>query len=287
MVRPRILERGDEAAIDAFCHRFPNSTMFLQANLREHGLAGSPEPVASVWVGVEDDAGMLVGVMAHDGQERLVLELPTGLADAVRLCVEMSRRPVSGILGPRAQVVAARTALGGDDWPVRLDSRELLFALRLRDLRMPGMVERDEITARRATFDDMELLFAWRTAYEQELGGFRPSLQAAEARRRRLERGIAQGRVFLLHDYEQGLAMAAFNAVLPNCVQIGGVFTPPELRSQGFARAVVAGALREARYEGVARSVLFTAEGNVPAQLAYRKIGYEEVGDYGITVFDR
>ncbi len=70
------------------------------------------------------------------------------------------------------------------------------------------------------------------------------------------------------------VAYAAYNAALPTCVQIGGVWTPPLLRSRGYARAAVAGALLAARERGVPRSVLFTEEDNHPAKAAYRALGY-------------
>ena len=79
--------------------------------------------------------------------------------------------------------------------------------------------------------------------------------------------------------------MSAFNAALPDMVQIGGVYTPPALRGHGYGRAVVAGSLLEARADGVERSILFTAAGNAPAQRAYRALGYRVVGRYGVVVF--
>ncbi len=82
------------------------------------------------------------------------------------------------------------------------------------------------------------------------------------------------------------VAMSGFNASLPDVVQIGGVFTPPELRSQGYGRAVVAGSLVLAREQGVGRSVLFTPHDNVAAQRAYEALGYVAIGDYGLVVFE-
>ena len=79
---------------------------------------------------------------------------------------------------------------------------------------------------------------------------------------------------------------SAFNAALPDCVQVGGVFTPPPLRGRGFGRAVVAGTLLLARERGVERSVLFTGPDNAPAQTAYRALGYRDIGDYGLVLFD-
>ena len=81
------------------------------------------------------------------------------------------------------------------------------------------------------------------------------------------------------------VAYAAYNAAVPTCVQIGGVWTPPDLRGQGFARAVVAGSLLAARERDVQRSVLFTEVDNHFAKSAYRALGYERIGDYGMVMF--
>ena len=56
--------------------------------------------------------------------------------------------------------------------------------------------------------------------------------------------------------------------------------TPPELRRRGYARAVVAASLLDARAEGAERSILFTPVENIPAQRAYEALGYRHIGDY-------
>jgi predicted GNAT family acetyltransferase len=66
---------------------------------------------------------------------------------------------------------------------------------------------------------------------------------------------------------------------------VGGVWTPPELRGQGFARAVVAGQLMILAREGVRRGVLFTGEDNITAQRAYRALGFAELGPWGTTFY--
>ena len=70
--------------------------------------------------------------------------------------------------------------------------------------------------------------------------------------------------------------------MLPDAVQVGGVWTPPQLRNRGYARAVVAGALLAVRAAGVRRSVLFTAEANLPAQRAYAALGFTRIGDWAL-----
>ena len=81
------------------------------------------------------------------------------------------------------------------------------------------------------------------------------------------------------------VAYAAFNANLPDTVQLGGVWTPPEYRRRDYARNVVAGALLAAREAGVRRAVLFTGANNCPAQSAYSSLGFVRVGGYGLVMF--
>jgi predicted GNAT family acetyltransferase len=72
---------------------------------------------------------------------------------------------------------------------------------------------------------------------------------------------------------------------MPDSVQIGGVFTPPQYRSRGYARSAVGGTLLDARERCVRRAILFTGEDNVAAIAAYRALGFERIGDFNITLF--
>ena len=79
----------------------------------------------------------------------------------------------------------------------------------------------------------------------------------------------------------EGQSFRADSQVRDN-VQIGGVWTPPELRGRGYARRVVAGALRVAEGEGVRRAVLFTE--NPAARRSYEALGFRQVGEFGVIV---
>ena len=68
--------------------------------------------------------------------------------------------------------------------------------------------------------------------------------------------------------------------------RIGPVYTPPELRGRGYARAAVASHLESVVPHGVARSILFTDEANEPARRCYLGLGYEIVGQYGLIFFE-
>jgi predicted GNAT family acetyltransferase len=79
------------------------------------------------------------------------------------------------------------------------------------------------------------------------------------------------------------VAYSIFNAELEDMVQIGGVWTPPELRGRGYGGGVVAGSLVHARSRGVTRAVLFAERAD--AKRAYRRIGFRSVGEYGLLLF--
>lgn len=68
-------------------------------------------------------------------------------------------------------------------------------------------------------------------------------------------------------------------------VQVGGVYTPPEFRNQGYARSVVAGSLLEAREKGVGRAILFTGTEMNAAKRCYESLGFTPAGDYGLVIF--
>ncbi|WP_255362889.1 GNAT family N-acetyltransferase [Anabaena sp. CA = ATCC 33047] len=85
---------------------------------------------------------------------------------------------------------------------------------------------------------------------------------------------------------DQPVAYSAFSGRLPDVVQIGGVWTPPELRGKGYAKCVVAGSLLEVRSQGVHRAILFTSPENLAAQAAYRGIGFHPTGEkFGLVLF--
>ncbi|HEU5059432.1 MAG TPA: GNAT family N-acetyltransferase, partial [Kofleriaceae bacterium] len=103
--------------------------------------------------------------------------------------------------------------------------------------------------------------------------------------RETIEREVERGALWVLRRAGKPVAMTALNARLPECVQVGGVFTPPELRGRGYGGAVVAGQLVDVRAAGARRAVLFTETENRAARRAYERIGFVRVGDYGLVMF--
>jgi predicted GNAT family acetyltransferase len=115
--------------------------------------------------------------------------------------------------------------------------------------------------------------------------GEQDSSHLREHTRASMERYLEEGHTWVLEHRGEPVACSSFNTAIKEAVQVGGVWTPPELRSRGYGRAVVAASLLDARAEGVTTAILFTPEDNIPAQRAYEALGFCHIGSYRIVLF--
>jgi predicted GNAT family acetyltransferase len=77
------------------------------------------------------------------------------------------------------------------------------------------------------------------------------------------------------------LAVTGFNADVGHAVQVGGVYTPPDLRGRGNSSRAVGLHLARTRAAGRTRAVLFS--GNPTAQRAYMRLGFEKIGAFAMA----
>ena len=80
------------------------------------------------------------------------------------------------------------------------------------------------------------------------------------------------------------VAKANTNAIGINCVQIGGVYTHPLYRRNGYAGSLVKALCNRALRAGK-QPVLFVKEKNMPAFSLYQKLGFTECGHYTIAYY--
>jgi len=92
---------------------------------------------------------------------------------------------------------------------------------------------------------------AWRAEYHAELLGASRSAALEQQGRREAEERRRSGALWVLTVGGEIVAMTGFNAEARGIAQVGGVYTPPERRGRGYARAAVAGSLELARQRGV------------------------------------
>lgn len=280
----RLLRAADAPAFEAFLGPRAETSLFLLANARRAGFLDYGRPFEGTYAGAfEND--LLVAVAAHFWNGFVAVQAPDQLEAVLGKAVAASGRAVKGLTGPHAQVVAARRALRAEGRPAAVEAPEGLFALDLADLRVPDVLASGAAGCRRPREEEEDLLCSWRAAYRREALGEPEGQENREAAAEEVRALRASGSQFVLETQESDrpVASSAFNARLPEIVQVGGVWTPPDRRGRGYGRAVVAGSLLEARAQGVVRSVLFTE--NPAARRAYEAIGFRRVGEYGLVIF--
>ena len=279
----RVLHAGDEAALEAFLATYAETSMFLRANARGAGLTDRGEPMQATYVAALD-AGRITDVAAHCWNGMVLVQAPSQAAAVAREAVRCSGRGVTGFSGPWDQVVTARRALGLAATPTAKDSRDELYVLDLARLVIPRVLATGAVHCRHPETGELDLLAEWRGQFSIEALGAIDDAELRRSSRADVLLQHARGADWLLLSGTTPVAYSAFNAMLPDIVQIGGVWTPAEHRGRGYARCVVAGSLLAARKQGVQRAVLFADPGNAMARAAYLAIGFRIVGDYGLVL---
>jgi predicted GNAT family acetyltransferase len=136
---------------------------------------------------------------------------------------------------------------------------------------------------------DVERAAGWSVDFAVESMGEQDAPKLHRSTRASVQRKLDSGHLWLVEARGPAgawapVAMSGFNAALDEAVQIGPVYTPPELRRRGYARASVAASLLDARADGVQTAVLFTGEENLPAQKAYTALGFRHVGMFRLVL---
>src|SRR4030095_11059701 len=114
------------------------------------------------------------------------------------------------------------------------------------------------VTCRAPLPEERSLLYAWRIAYEVETLGRTDNAETRDRAAKAIDLLIAERNAWVAVVENSPVSFSAFNAALPDIVQLGGIYTPPELRGRGYAKAAVAAYLGIARARGASRAVLLT-----------------------------
>ena len=267
---------GQEPAIEAFLSGHAASSMFLRSNLHGYGLF-EREDFRGTTFFVQMSKGVVAGVFGVTNHGFLMAQAPEATSDHWQAFAEALRgREFKGMTGVPDQVDAAMASLGVQAEDLALHQVEPLYTLDLSKL--PD----DPIPMRQPVADDIPLLADWFANYEIDTQTNPDRDTAANSGRARAQAAVKGSDVRLLVDDGRDVAMSGLNAKLPDTVQIGGVYTPPDLRNQGYGRRAVAGHLQECRAAGVKTAVLFA--NNAAAARAYEGIGFKHVGGYKVAL---
>lgn len=269
MMRMRRATEHDRDDILACLMARPELAMFPLNNLLHHGMTGGHPHAVTMWITRQGDA--IRDVLTLTGSGMVMPYLPSGdLALAARM---LEGAEVAGFVGPRDWVRGLESILNLNS-PRILDADEPHFLLETRDLVLPDGPGRIVPLADAPA----DVIRDWMLDYQLTALGT-PRAQAAERVRLSYDHYLAQQSHVALMDGAAPLAMTGFNAQVPGMVQIGGVYTPPDLRGLGHARRAVALHLLAS---GAQRATLFSA--SEQAARAYRALGFRQIGAWALVL---
>ena len=163
-----------------------------------------------------------------------------------------------------------------------LNASEGLYQLSLDRVQMPESPDRAR--ARPASPRDLDTIIDWGVDYEREALGREVTMELRDELVDFYTARVEEESIWVLERGDTLVAMTSFNAQTPTAVQVGGVWTPPELRGRGYARSLVAAHLAHARDHGAGTGILFTQDDNHAAIRAYLAIGFERIGDWRLAL---
>lgn len=279
----RLSNQHKQAACQ-FLMNYPYSSMFLLSNIDRAGLEYTGESFSGEYWGAFDEAGEIVGILAQFWSGNLMTQAPD--PDALEVLtshfLQMIGRPVAGLVGNSEQASYVLNKLDLPATAFTTNRSEGLYQLALSDLKLPDNALRDQFKLIGSSKADSSLLFDWLKAYELEAFSSEPSEKHDAHILNRVERMQKHDSSWVLLDRDQPVSLSGFNATLPEIVQIGPVWTPPEHRNKGYARVIVALTLQAAQQRGVQKSVLFTD--NPAAAKAYEAIGFKQNGNFQLAL---
>ena len=250
------------------------TSMFALSNLNRFGAAGGHPRAMRFWLGGE--AGAVTDVLGVSEEGMVFPHLPSGDWDAAASVLRETG--AKGLIGPAK---AVHGLCMGCAWLVHppLDHLEPHYHVSLDEVKMP-QTQRCELVPLSAI--PRPLAEGWRADFCAEALDFPPEAAAAKGRED-VAAFVAGDTHRVLKIGGQPVAMTGFNAILPEIVQVGGVYVPPPLRRHGHARRAVALHLAEALAGGVTEAVLSAATPS--AARAYEAIGFARIGDFAMKIW--
>lgn len=271
----RALKKGDEALLEQFLKQHAETSMFLRSNLQHSGLGYQDSPYHGDYVASFNSHNQINGVIAHFWNGNIMMQTEDDfILDALLTHVKATiSRPIAGVLGPgvQAQRVIEQMQIQRDRFAINRD--EGLYSVKLSELKAISHPEQHKMQMVEANKISSETLIQWLKDYHIEaLGGEDNDALKQQVRDKvsHLTRGMD---CWVLCLDGEPRSLVAFNARLPDIVQLGPVWTPVIYRNKGYARMLVLLALKQAQTEGVMQSILFTD--NPPAVRAYEALGFK------------
>lgn len=280
----RPLNSADTAILERYLLPRTESCIFLLSNLRKSSIGYNGAPYSGDYFAAIDNDSAVCAVLAHywNGNIMAISDESTHIDALVDLLISQLARPIAGVVGPDQPSNQIINLLGLNKQSFSLNQAETLYRLNLSawNYPTPDATSRYRLTA--AADIDRALIANWLAAYEIEALGSDDNPQLRERVAKSVERLTPERQQWVLSVDGQPVSLSGFNASLPEVVQIGPVWTPPEYRNKGYARRLVAWTLAKAKSQGVGKAILFTD--NPAAKAAYTSIGFSPIGSIRLAL---
>lgn len=270
--------------LDRFLMTRAESSLMLLSNSRRAGLEDRGGIFQGTYAAYHDGDG-ITGVAAHFWNGMVVFQAPGNPAGLLHAAVTTSGRHCTGIAGPYDQVEYLLPEILRDHPHPAMNGRDTLLSLGLDALVVPDILRRCGITCRHPTDDEVPVMINWHIAFMRELFGRDIPASFEDEARDLIGYQQETGNHWVLETGGTKVATTAMSGGIPEIVQVGGVYTPPEYRNRGYGRAIVAGSLLESRTRGVEKAIRFTGTDMPAAQKMYRALGFRPIGEYGLVIF--
>lgn len=274
---------SDLERVRGFLEAHLDSSLFLLSNLAVFGPRSGEHPNSGTYrCAVED--GRIVAVFSLTRRGNLLVQAAgrADLAEAIVQACEADAVEVTGVIGDWLTAQAAwRLVCEDAHLQPTQTQKDVLFSLSLTD---PAGSILPEGTVRALNATDFGQWEPLNSAYLLELN--LPNQLTALQRQDQFESGVHAHRWWRAFEGERLVAIAGLNAEYGRVGQIGGVYSRPEERRRGFARAVMRALMKDVRHR-FERLVLFTGDDNVGAQRLYQSLGFQSGGFFGLFLGTR
>ena len=229
-----------------------------------------------------EDAGEIILVALHTPPRALILStIRTGfdVETVYQLLIDDflaefgSIKQVNGLINVAAPFITQVQSQTGAVYEVSMAMRIYKLKQIIPVTNVPGKL-------RYAESSDLDLLVRWMVGFNQDSWG----IASDEARlRTRLADGLTQDKsvrgLLLWEDDGKPTSLVGYSGPTPNGMRVAPVYTPPELRGNGYASAATAALSQKLLDEGRKFCFLYTDLTNPTSNKIYINVGYEPVCD--------
>lgn len=228
---------------------------------------------------VQDDSGQVQLAATMTPPHNMVLAdgndsqaaIPVLVDDLVKKGVH-----IPGVTGPfdltEAFAASWQSATGQE---AEVTMRQRVYEL--REVRMPPLPPGHHRVARAG---DIPTIMAWYEAFVAESMHMTGKLTPEQA-----ERLVNENAIFVWEHEGELVSIAMKTRPIAHSISVSFVYTPPELRRQGFATALVARLSQHLLDMGYDSVTLFTDLDFPTSNAIYQKIGYRPVTDFRMVSF--